>query len=432
MNTTFKVKGLGGKRELEGSVSVKGAKNAALKVMASSLLFSDTLHMKNVPEIEDVERVGELLRALGCRVETPIKNERALNTNDLKSSILSPEISGRMRGSIVFTGPLLARTGEVRFPNPGGCNLGARPIDLFLEGFEALGARVSEEDGQYIVRAEDGKLMGAEFFFRVQSHTGTETMMMAATLAEGTTVLKNCALEPEVKSLADYLNTCGAQIEGAGTPTITIKGGGLLVANGVIYATIPDRIETVSFMVLGALACKSLTITDCNPEHFEIATAIMRRAGVPIKTTENSVTISAPEKLSAVNVRTHEYPGLGTDVQPQMGLFLTQCSGESAIFETIFENRLGYLKDLERMGADVAIEDLHRAIITGPTKLQATELRAPDLRAGLTFLMAGLIAEGESTVTNGYMIDRGYEDIEGRLAGLGATIQRIETKQNSA
>lgn len=427
MQTSFHVTGSNGERTLEGEVSIGGAKNAALKVIASSILFNDSVHMKNVPEIEDVERVGELIEALGGTVSIPKKNERILNTQKLNSSELSGEIAGRMRGSIVFTGPLLARTGEVRFPNPGGCNLGARPIDLFLEGFQALGAEVIENGDQYVVHARNGRLKGSEFFFRVQSHTGTETLMMAATLAEGKTVLKNCALEPEVKSLADYLNNCGAKISGAGTSTITIEGTDVLTANGEVYTTIPDRVEAVSFMVLGALAAKKLTITNCNPDHFEIATTIMRTAGVPIALTENSVTITAPEKLKAVNVRTHEYPGLGTDVQPQMGLFLTQCEGKSAIFETIFENRLGYLKDLARMGAKVDIEDLHRAIITGPTTLDGTELTAPDLRAGLTFIIAALIAEGESVIHNGYMIDRGYEDIEGRLTALGAKITRDET-----
>lgn len=424
--TSLKIQGLGGAHTLKGEIAVAGAKNAVLKAMASTLLFEDQVTLENVPEIEDVLRVGELLSDLGATVETPKENVRTIDTSGVSKTVLTPEISGRMRGSIVVTGPLLARAHTVSFPNPGGCNLGARPIDLFLEGFRALGATVREEEDMYVVEAPNG-LRGAEFFFRIVSHTGTETLMMAAVRAKGTTVLKNCALEPEVKSLADFLNSCGAKISGAGTSTITIEGvDEPLKAGKHVYKTMPDRIEATSFLVLGALCAEELTVTGVDTSHIEMTLALLSAMGVAYSIDGTNVTVRAPETLHAVNIRTHEYPGLATDVQPQFGVMLTQCEGESTIFETIFENRLGYLADLSRMGAHIEVEDHHRARIAGKAKLFGTELVAPDLRAGLAFIIAALVAEGESVIKNAYNIDRGYEHIEKRLRGIGVVIDRAE------
>ncbi|PCI29153.1 UDP-N-acetylglucosamine 1-carboxyvinyltransferase [Candidatus Wolfebacteria bacterium] len=427
MNDSFLIKGQGGSKKLEGSISVGGAKNAVLKVMASSLLFDDAVTLANVPDIEDVSRAVELLVKLGAHVTRDTPETLTIDPSSILSSTLDPEIAQTMRGSIVFTGSLLARGGSVTFPNPGGCDLGERPIDQFIVGFEKFGATVVEDSEQYSVSVAEQGLIGADFFFRIQSHTGTETLMMTAVLAQGTTVLRNCALEPEVKSLADFLNECGAQITGAGTTTITIIGsaGKLLHAGRTSYTTIPDRVEAVSFMVLGALSARELRIENCDPTHFEIATEILRGAGVDVVVSGDSVVVRAPEQLMAVNIRTHEYPGLPTDVQPQLGVFSTQCNGTSTIFETIFGNRLVYLKDLERMGADISIEDCHRAIVRGPSELSGIELVAPDLRAGLAFVIAAVIAKGESTIRNAYYIDRGYANIEERLRGIGVDIKRV-------
>ena len=289
-NGTFVVQGLAGEKKLSGEIKIAGAKNAALKVMASSILFKDEITLSNVPEIEDVNRMGDLLSSIGFSVLCPKNNIRVIKPGINISSDLSGNLAKVMRSSVVLTGPLLARTGKVFFTNPGGCDLGNRPIDLFFEGFEKFGAKISEKNGVYEVTTENG-LKGTEFLFRVQSHTGTETFMMMAVLAKGKTILKNCALEPEVKSLANFLNSCGAKISGAGTPTITITGGDLLESNLHVYKTIPDRIETSSFMILGALCAKKLTIKNCNPNNVEIVSAILRKAGVNLEIGKKSMTV---------------------------------------------------------------------------------------------------------------------------------------------
>ncbi len=416
------INGQNGERKLQGNIRVAGAKNAALKVMAAAALFNDHVEIENVPEIEDVERMGEILRSIGADVKKS-KNRRNIILPENIGTDISGKAARAMRSSIVLTGPILARTGKVSFPNPGGCDLGNRPIDLFLEGFRKMGATIESKGDTYVAHAEKG-LKAMEFFFKIQSHTGTETLMMAATLAKGTTVLKNCAIEPEVKSLADFLNSCGAKIEGAGTQTIVIRGGKIISSGKKIYETIPDRIETASFMILSALAAKEITIQNCVPEHVEIVTEILRTAGVKIEITKNEITVRGQKELSAVNVRTHEYPGLPTDVQATMGVFLTQAKGESALFETIYEERLGYIPDLISMGAKIKIQDSHRALISGPSPLVGKKMKAPDLRAGFAFIVAAILAKGESTIENACVIDRGYENLTERLSAVGVDIKR--------
>jgi UDP-N-acetylglucosamine 1-carboxyvinyltransferase len=419
---SFRIQGQDGAKNLRGSILVGGAKNAALKVMASAVLFTDRVDILNIPEIEDVNRMSELLEGIGMTIKVS-KNRRVLKLPKILETTLPDGPARSMRSSIVLTGPLLARMGRVVFPNPGGCSLGDRPIDLFIDGFKRFGATVRSEGETYIAEAPRG-LQGMEFFFKVQSHTGTETLMMAATLAKGKTVLKNCALEPEVKSLADFLNTCGARITGAGTSTIIIEGGEPLTSKEKVYETMPDRIETGSFMVLGALAGEKITINGCVPEHVEIITEILRTAGAKIEITKDSITVHSADSFSAVNVRTHEYPGLPTDLQAPIAVLLTQAVGESALFETIYEGRLGYISDLVTMGAHVTPQDTHRVLIKGPTKLSGKRVKAPDLRAGIAFVIAGIIAKGESVIENAYVIDRGYENLTERLTALGVNIQR--------
>jgi UDP-N-acetylglucosamine 1-carboxyvinyltransferase len=416
------IQGLAGNKTLTGSIEVGGAKNAVLKVMASAALFKDHVELVNVPEIEDVNRMEELLEGVGMKIEKS-KNKRKI----ILPKTINPDLplgpAKAMRSSIVLTGPMLARMNKVTFPNPGGCSLGNRPIDIFLEGFQRMGAMLEEKGEEYVLSAPKG-LKGTEYFFKVQSHTGTETLMMAATLAKGKTVLKNCALEPEVKSLADHLNACGAKIRGAGTSTITIVGSKPLSSRKKIYKTLPDRIETGSFMILGALAGKKITIDKCIPGHVEVLTEIMRSAGVNIETKKNQIVVYGADRLSAVNVRTHEYPGMPTDLQAPMAIFLTQAAGDSALFETIYENRLKYIPDVVSMGANIEVQDSHRVIVKGPTPLSAMRVKAPDLRAGMAYVVAGIIAKGESTIDNAYVIDRGYENIVERLKGIGVTIER--------
>ncbi|HVT74981.1 MAG TPA: UDP-N-acetylglucosamine 1-carboxyvinyltransferase [Candidatus Paceibacterota bacterium] len=423
---SFRIRGLGigqgGKRSLSGEIRVAGAKNAALKIMASAALFDDHVELSNVPEIEDVNRMAELLEGVGMKIEKSAGKRKIILPRKLDPDLpMGPATA--MRSSIVLTGPMLSRMGRVSFPNPGGCSLGNRPIDLFLEGFRRMGADIRTEGDMYVATAPEG-LKGMEFFFKVQSHTGTETLMMAATLAKGRTILKNCALEPEVKSLADFLNSCGAKISGAGTSTIVIEGVKNLASKGVVYKTMPDRIETASFMILGAMAGTSLTIRDCVPEHVEIVTEILRTAGVDVTLGADTITVKGADRFNAVNVRTHEYPGLPTDIQAPMGVLLTQAEGESALFETIYEGRLGYTKDLVSMGARIVPQDTHRVLIEGATPLKGIRVKAPDLRAGMAFVIAGIVASGETVVDNAYVIDRGYENITERLTKLGADIKR--------
>jgi len=411
MSEQFIIEGLAGQKTLGGEIPVRGAKNAALKALAASVLFEDEIPFENLPQIEDVKRMQELLVGL--------KN----------GPILRKDIAERLRASIVLTGPVLARYGEVTFPYPGGCVLGERPIDLFIHGFTALGATVQEEGELFHVTAADGKLRGANIFFPFVSVTATETLMLAAVLAEGETVLHNAAMEPEIPHLAQYLSVCGAQIEGAGTSTIRIKGtaGTLLHAKGNTYHTLPDRIEAGSFAILAALAGKEIHITKCVPEHIGAVLAVLRRAGVDIETKEGEVIVrgkKANSEYRLTSVRTHEYPGFPTDLQAPMAVFLSQCTGEGSILETIFDGRFRYVDDLVRMGADMTVMNPHRVLIRGPKTLSKKELNSPDLRGGLAYIIAATVAEGTSTINDAYVIDRGYERIEERLSALGLNIQR--------
>jgi UDP-N-acetylglucosamine 1-carboxyvinyltransferase len=357
------------------------------------------------------------------------EHDVTIDTRKLASTTLTLEIAKRLRASVVLTGPILARYGRVRFPHPGGCVIGERPIDLFLEGYAKMGASVKHVGKFYDIRAPKGGLRGAEIFFRLQSVTGTETFMMAAVLAHGTTVIKNAAMEPEIVWLAQLLNASGAKIKGAGTPTITILGGSLLAQKkGSVGIVIPDRIEAGSFLVLGALAAKKLTIKNIIPEHLKSLTTLLIAPGVSIKETNDSLIVSAPKQpreFSAASVRTHEYPGFPTDLQAPLAVYLTQTTGESLIFETIFEGRLNYTESLNRMGANFSMMDPHRVLVRGKTPLRGKHMESPDLRAGLAFVIAAAIAEGSSHIHNVYNIDRGYERIEERLARIGVDITRV-------
>ncbi|MEX1120182.1 MAG: UDP-N-acetylglucosamine 1-carboxyvinyltransferase, partial [Candidatus Paceibacterota bacterium] len=420
-------KGLAGEKKLRGEISVNTAKNAVLKAMTASVLFEDEVTLVAVPNIEDVHRMAELLEDLGVTV-TKEGSTLTLTASPSIKTDLNTEISERLRTSIVLVGPLLSRFGEVSFPHPGGCVIGARPIDFFLEGFEKFGAEITHVNGRYTIKAKGGKLRGAEIFFRTPTHTGTETMMMMATLAEGKTVLKNCAMEPEVEDLANFLIKSGAQITGAGTSTIEIDGGGLLRTNGDTHRVIPDRIEAGSFLILGALCAEELTIKNCNPLHIESLIELLRSAGVSIETGVETITVRNPKEgvkqFTSVNVKTHEYPGFPTDLQALMVVFLTQSLGEGLVHETIFEGRLNYTTDLARMGADIALWDAHRVAVKGPTPLTGRTLGSPDLRAGLAFVIAGAVAKGNSLINNAYYIDRGYEHIEERFKKIGLDITR--------
>lgn len=416
----FLVEGLAGRQMLGGEIPVRGAKNAVIKSFAAALLFEGPLALENVPHIEDVSRMAELLGALGARAERR-DGGYVIDTSAAAGTELDDALARTLRASIVLSGAMLARFGRASFPHPGGDVIGPRPINLFLEGFQKLGARVSLKGDRYLLEAPAG-LRGAEFFFTYVSVTATETLMMAAVLAKGTTVLKNAAMEPEIAALAEFLNASGARISGAGTPTITVEGGGMLRARGP-WRTMPDRIEAGSFVLLGALAARELTVTECEPAHCEMLVGLLRESGIDIAVGERSITVRGGEPRPLA-IRTHEYPGFATDLQPPMVVYLTQARGESTVFETIWGGRLGYTAELVRMGADITVWNPQQLTIKGPAPLRAAQLASPDIRAGLAYLMAAAMAEGQSAIDNVYHIDRGYERIEERLQKIGLNIRR--------
>lgn len=413
-----------GGKKLEGEIEVRGAKNSALKILPASLLFSGPLTVKNVPQIEDVFRMEELLKNLGAKVRRLGERGLEVKTDGVKSGNLKKELAERLRASVVLAGPLLARTRKVSFPHPGGDLIGRRPIDIFLEGWRAMGAKISANSGGYKINAK--RLHGIDFTFRQVSVTGTETLMMTAALAKGRTVLQNAALEPEIPHLAEFLNKSGARIKGAGTPKIEIFGtGGKLLRAKLPFGVIPDRIDAGSFLILGAALGKEITIKKCVPEHLAVLCALLRAAGAKIKSGRSWLKVSRPAVLRSVDAKTQEYPGFATDLQAPFSVLMTQAQGQSLMHDTIFERRFGYIEELNRMGANIVQADPHRILIHGPTSLEGREIETPDIRAGLAFVIAALLAKGQSRLKNIYQIDRGYEKIEKSLQLLGADIKRV-------
>ena len=412
-----------GQNKLSGEIAVRGAKNAALKIIPAALLSSQKITVSNLPDIEDVGKSLALVKNLGARVnrsgdvcEIEIKEPRTAELGD--------DLAGKLRASIMFAGPLLARTGEAVFPAPGGCLLASgakRPIDLFLEGFAGMGAEIRLDNNRFRLKA--ARLKGCDYFFSTVSVTGTESMMLAAVLAEGTTPLKNCAMEPEIEALAGYLNSQGAKISGAGTPTMVIRGVKSIGAGD--FRLIPDRIETGTFALLAAVTRSEIAITACDPAHIEIVLTILKKIGVRFKAGADWIKILPGGKIGPFNVKTHEYPGFPTDLQAPYTVLATQAGGSSLIHETIYDRRLMYVDMLMQMGADIIMCDPHRVVVNGPARLYGKKLTSPDLRAGIAMIIAGLVAEGETRIDNIYQIDRGYEDIEGRLRALGADIKRV-------
>lgn len=410
-----------GGKKLKGEVRVNGAKNAALKIIAASLLSSEKIMIKNVPDIEEVNRLLELCQSVGSAVERQ-GTTVSMSTPKISATELDAALVKKIRAAVLLIGPILLREGKVSLPHPGGCAIGQRPIDLFVDGFKKFGAEVKETANEYQFKAKE--LRGMTFVFPKISVTATEVLMMTATLAKGKTILKNAACEPEIPALAEYLNECGAKISGAGTHTIVIDGVEKLGA--AVYEVIPDRVEAGSFAILGALCGDPIRVTGCNPEHLEALWTMFDRLGVDYRLGQDWVEVKRAAKLKAVDITTHEYPGFITDLQQPFTVLLTQAEGLSTVFETIFEGRLFYVDKLMQMGAHIIICDPHRIVVNGPSKLVGRHLESPDLRAGFALVLAGLIAEGETVIDNIYQIDRGYEKIEERLRALGAEIRRVE------
>ncbi|MCK4553913.1 UDP-N-acetylglucosamine 1-carboxyvinyltransferase [Candidatus Parcubacteria bacterium] len=412
-----------GPTKLSGEIEVKGAKNAALKIIPAALLSREKITIANLPNIEDANKAVNLIKDLGAEVNQQ-KKCLEIQISNINKTELNPKIANKFRASIMFVGPMLARIGEVKFPLPGGCVLASgakRPIDLFLDGFKQFGAEIKIKDNYYHLKTK--KLQACNYFFTTISVTGTEALMMTAVLAKGTTVLKNCACEPEIKALANYLNEQGAKIKGAGTPTIIIKGVEKIKAGQ--FNIIPDRIETGTFAIMAAASKSEITITKCNPNHIEILLSIFNKIGVRFTAGDDWLTIENAKTIKPYNIKTHEYPGFPTDLQSPYTILMTQAQGSSLIHETIYDRRLLFTDMLMQMGADIIMCDPHRIVVNGPTQLYGKKLTSPDLRAGIAMIIAGLIAQGQTEIDNIYQIDRGYEDIDGRLRALGADIRRI-------
>jgi len=414
-----------GGKTFSGEIEVSGSKNNALKILSASLLFKNPVVIENVPQIEDVFRMNELLKDLGVNIFYKNKNTLVLDGRKVKNFKLSFDTAKKLRASIALAGPLLGRFNQVIFPYPGGCVIGKRPIDIFLSAWGKMGANVSEKNDIFSLKAK--KIKGANIIFRLPSVTATESVIMTAVLGYGKTTIWNPAREPEVLALIDFLNQSGAKIFGAGTSKIEIIGrNGKLLESKKPFKIIPDRIEAGSFLILGSALANYLKIKNCNPEHLMSVIGVLEDAGVQIKIGKNLLEIRKPKKLLACNIKTSEYPGFPTDLQAPFVVLMTQAYGQSMIFETIYDGRLNYIEDINRMGAKIIMCDPHRIIINGPTKLRGREIESPDLRAGLAFVLAGLIARGKSLIYNIYQIDRGYEKIEEKLQKLGLNIKRVE------
>jgi UDP-N-acetylglucosamine 1-carboxyvinyltransferase len=416
----FKIKG-GAK--LSGIIQVSGAKNAALKIMPAAILSNEKCMIKNFPFIEDTRRMIELLEGLGAKVEINESEKTVeIDPSGINKTKLDEILVRKLRSSILLAGPILAKFGQVEMAHPGGCVIGKRPIDMFLDGFEKIGARVEMKNSHFDLEAKNGKLSGGKIFFPKVTVTGTETMMMTAVLAKGKTVLENCAMEPEIPALAQYLNKCGAKIKGAGTSRMEIDG--VEKISGGVFEVIPDRIETGTFTMMGLLTNSEIRIEKCNPEHLGAVLPFLQKSGAELEIGKDYI-VTKPSRLKAISITTHEYPGFATDLQPPYTLLMTQAEGISMIHESIFEGRLFFTDQLSTMGANIIMCDPHRVVVSGPTKLYGKKLTSPDLRAGIAMVLAGMIAEGETEIDNIYQIDRGYENIEERLKRIGVEIERV-------
>ena len=408
----------GGQR-LSGRVAIAGAKNAALPALAACLLTDQPVRLTNLPDVRDVRTMLRVLEQLGADA-TPIDGGMELTVGKLASHEAPYDLVRTMRASVLVLGPILARAGRARVSLPGGCAIGERPINLHIDGLARMGAEIEIDRGYVEARAD--RLHGAEIAFPHKTVTGTENLMMAAALAEGTTVLRNAALEPEIVDLADLLNAMGAHVRGAGTDVIEIEGRDRL--GGAEHRVIPDRIETGTYLIAAALIGDGVELTGCRPDHIEPILAQLRAAGVGIEVHGDVLKVTAGGPLTARDLRTEPHPGFPTDMQAQYVVLMTQAQGTAVISETVFEHRFMHIAELLRMGADIRI-DGHTAVVVGPRALTGAQVMATDLRASACLVLAALVAKGTTTIHRIYHLDRGYEAIETKLGALGAAVERI-------
>jgi UDP-N-acetylglucosamine 1-carboxyvinyltransferase len=412
-----------GGRRLQGTVEISGAKNAALPAMAATLLTAEPVRLLNIPHVRDIITMAKLLAHMRCKVQSPDipPSEFTIQAENVSHAEAPYELVKTMRASVLTLGPLVARFGYARVSLPGGCSIGARPIDLHIQALEKLGATTTVEHGYVEARAK--RLRGATFRFPKITVTGTENILTAAVLAEGETVLENSALEPEVVDLAELLIKMGAKIEGAGTSTIRVQGVEKL--HGATHTVIPDRIEAGTFLVAGAITGGELLLTNCEPKHLAAIITKLEECGVDIRCEgPSALRVRAAKKLVAADVSTEEYPGFATDMQAQFMALATQAQGVSHIRETIFENRYLHASEMVRMGANITI-DGNLAIVTGPSPLSGAPVTASDLRASAGLVLAALVADNTTWIDRVYHIDRGYQQIELKLSQVGASIERV-------
>jgi UDP-N-acetylglucosamine 1-carboxyvinyltransferase len=415
-----KIRVVGG-RPLEGTVRISGAKNASLPELCAALLTDQEIVLRNVPEVRDIRTLGRLLGALGAQVEFRVGGTVEVRARDLTSIEAPYDLVKTMRASVLVLGPLLARCGRARVSMPGGCAIGDRPINLHLMALEKMGATLTVDHGYVEAHAE--RLRGAEIYFDTVTVTGTENIMMAACLADGETILRNAACEPEVRDLAELLIKMGARIQGAGGPTIRIEGVGSL--RGAEHTVIPDRIETGTYLVACAVAGGEVEVQACQPSHLRAVIEKLRETGIRVEEGPDNLRVRAPRRIKAASITTLPHPGFPTDMQAQYMVLMTQADGVSTLTESIFENRYMHVAELQRMGASVRV-DGRTALVTGPTPLSGAQLMATDLRASACLVLAGLAASGETIVDRVYHLDRGYYRIDEKLRGLGADIERIQ------
>lgn len=409
-----------GNNILSGNIEIGGAKNSAVALIPASILASGVSTIKNVPNISDRDALIDILNVLNC-TSTLHNDELTIDTSKLKNSIIDSYHASRLRASYYFMGALLGREKYVEIYIPGGCQIGTRPIDMHLEGFKALGATIENVEDKYIIKAD--KLIGTDIYLRFQSVGATINIMLASVLAEGTTIIHNAAKEAEIQNIADFLNNMGAKITGAGTDEITIKG--VKELKGAEISVLPDRIEAGTYIIMGALCGNNLCIKNIIPKHLEALTTKLKEIKSNITINKDSITISKVDNLKAINIKTLVYPGFPTDIGQPMSVLLTQCKGTSLFEETIWENRMGHIPFLNKMGANIKVNNMS-AIIKGPTKLKGTDVVATDLRGGAALVIAGLIAEGQTTITDVEHILRGYENIVEKLSNVGAKIELKE------
>ena len=408
---------------LEGTVKIDGAKNAALPIIAASLLGTEPIVLEDVPNLVDVKIILKVLESLGAKVEFLSENRVSIDSSKINSFVTDRSLMEKMRASFLVMGPLLARFGRADAFLPGGCAIGSRPIDLHLKGFKILGALIEEEPDKISARCE--KLYGDTIYLDFPSVGATQNIMMAATLAKGETIIENAAKEPEIVDLGNFLNKMGAKISGAGTSTIRIIGVEKL--GGTVHTIIPDRIEAATFMIAAAITGGKVVVQNCISNHIKPVIAKLKETGayVVVNEDEDSIFVKGGEKIKGTDIKTLPYPGFQTDVQAQFMAYLCVCEDQSKVTETVFENRFMHVDELNKMGAIIATSG-KEARIAGVRKLVGAEVNATDLRAGAALVLAGLVAEGTTTIGNIYHIDRGYNDFVGKMKSLGANIERIE------